>query len=238
MLRTGAQIPKPGGFACPGGATRLKSSRGWQEAFFSGSAQNRVERGCGRAKGLVAEKGRGRGRRLLAGLPGEEESITLGPGSLGPPQPCAVIELFLLQPPSGASKPLRIKIRFNVQCRPIPEAAGVEKDRAPVGSEHTLGLYCALLIGAPLGIWASRLPGGLARLREGTGVARADASAGLTPPRGPASREKRKAARDMWGEQVGGKASGHSGEGARGEGEWPQAEPCPQVLAEPQSRAC
>ena len=33
-----------------------------------------------------------------------------------------------------------------------------------------------------------------------------------------------------WGEQAGGKAGGHSGEGARGEGEWPQAEP--------RSRAC
>ena len=35
MLSTGAQIPKTGGLACPGGVTRLKSSSGWQEAFFS-----------------------------------------------------------------------------------------------------------------------------------------------------------------------------------------------------------
>lgn len=84
--------------------------------------------------------------RILAGLPVEEESITLSPGSLGPPQPCTVVELFLLQSPSGASKPLGIKRRFDFQCRPIPEVAGVKKDRAPVGSEHTLGLYCALLI--------------------------------------------------------------------------------------------
>lgn len=237
MLRTGARIPKPGGLACPGGVTRLKSSNGWQEAFFSRSAQNRVEQGCSTAKGLVAEKGGGRGRRILAGLPGEEESITLGPGSLGPPQPCMVVELFLLQPPSGASKPLGIK-RFNFQCRPIPEAAGVKKDRAPVGSEHTLGLYCALLIGAPLGIWAPRLPGGLARLSEGAGVARADASAGLTPPRGPArERQPGTCGVSRWvGRQV-----GTLGRGPEGKESGPRQSPAPRFwqslgagLVEPQ----
>ena len=102
---------------------------------------------------------------ILAGLPAEEESITLNPSSLGPPQPCIVVELFLFQLPSGASKPLGIKRRFNFQCRPISEVAGVKKDRAPVSSEYTLRLYCALLTGcAPrnLGIRVTtRTPRGL-----------------------------------------------------------------------------
>lgn len=75
--------------------------------------------------------------QILADSQRKRKASPLLLGSLGPHLTLHGGRAFLLHRFRSPGKPLGIKRRFNFQCRPIPEVAGVKKDRAPVGSEHT-----------------------------------------------------------------------------------------------------